>query len=161
MPKVTRLYPTGRLPCLLRHILFPIFRTGPKSCTYVSSPGNKYANGIRLNVRNFIATAWPLVCVPFLFTCQQMGYLSGRNFSYFQITFRMKCTLDSYMPTALTKSRTVYLTSLSMISMALFLPDAVIGCPDFAALVKHVLCSQHLQCMALWNSGKLMNSAIG
>ena len=48
----------------------------------------------------------------------------------------MNCTLDSAILTALTTSRTVYLPSLSMISLTfqtLFLPVAVTG-PDMEIL---------------------------
>ena len=92
---------TGRLPRFDSHILFPIFLSGSKQCTYVSLP----------------VTLAEIFCT-------------------FKIHFRIKCALDSDMPTDLAISRFLYLPSVSIISLTfetLVFSDAVTGHPDFVA----------------------------
>ena len=126
---------TGRLSCLISQILFLVFLNGSKYRTHASPP----VTGL-VDSGNILSNCLT-VCTPNHFCSSINRWVTHLAviFRNLKIRFRMTCTLISDMPRALAILRSMYLPTLSMISLtfeALFLPVAVTGYPDFAASLK-------------------------
>ena len=101
---------TGCLLCL-----FPIFSNWLEIVHHVLSP---FENCLWLNFRKFFSNCLA-ICTHTLFcsSVNRWGIHLAEIFFYFQDMLQNECTLDRGMPTALVISQTLYLPSLSMISL--------------------------------------------
>lgn len=94
-------------------------------------------NSLFLNLGNIFSSCLAVCILIFFWSFVNIYCVHlTESFRTFKIRFIIKCNRDSNMPTALETLRIVYMSSLSIISMAFeafVMPVKVTGQPDFAA----------------------------